>query len=83
MHTAPDHALTMLGTSDQLAAGLGAQPRLPKSQEDTLQKEHGANRPGDDVGNAQLRLWIGERFLGMWVPMLWDYVFNTLCVRTQ
>jgi len=50
-HTAPEHALGMLGTCEQLGAGLGA-----------------ASVKGepDAVGNAPMRLWVGERVLGMY-----------------
>ena len=49
-HTAGDHAMSILKTSEQLAAGLGAPPIK------------GANDMC--AGNAPLRLWIGERMLG-------------------
>jgi len=53
----------MLGTAEQLAAGLGAHPKAPqKSSDSKPQKTAGA--AGDGVGNAHLRLWIGERCLG-------------------
>lgn len=69
VHTSTEHAQTMLTTAEQLAAGLGAQP---KSTKDSDNKKTGApnasavnGRPGGDgVGNAYLRLWIGERSLG-------------------
>jgi hypothetical protein len=47
-HTASEHA-EMLRTCDQLAAGLGAA---------------GTKEGTGKVGNAQMRLWVGERFLG-------------------
>lgn len=52
-HTSKEHAQTMLTASEQLAAGLGAS---------TTKKPKKAG--GDSVGNAALRLWLGERFLG-------------------
>ena len=52
-HTAGDHALEMLQTCEQLAAGLGAP--ADKSKPDAAVA----------VGNAPLGLWVGERFLGM------------------
>lgn len=55
-HTAGDHALEMLQTCEQLAAGLGAP--ADKSKSDSKD----AVVP---VGNAPLGLWVGERFLGM------------------
>ncbi|KAF5312032.1 hypothetical protein D9619_002393 [Psilocybe cf. subviscida] len=55
-HTAPAHAEVMLQTADGLAAGLGAQPK-PKNA-------GGADKSAaDKVGNAHLRMWIGERAL--------------------
>lgn len=60
IHTAPQHAQGVLEACEQLAAGLGAEEKVvalkgekPKSQEQSVK-----------VGNAALRLWIGERFLG-------------------
>ncbi|KAJ7983176.1 hypothetical protein DFH06DRAFT_1440952 [Mycena polygramma] len=50
LHTAGDQAQKMLATCEQLAAGLGAPGK--KGQERV-----------DAVGNAPLRLWVGERFL--------------------
>ncbi|KAJ6579637.1 hypothetical protein DFH09DRAFT_912985 [Mycena vulgaris] len=50
LHTAGEQAQKMLGTCEQLAAGLGAPGK--KDQERV-----------DAVGNAPLRLWVGERFL--------------------
>ncbi|KAJ7740570.1 hypothetical protein B0H16DRAFT_1324320 [Mycena metata] len=51
LHTAGDQAQKMLATCEQLAAGLGA-PGKKASKERV-----------DTVGNAPLRLWVGERFL--------------------
>lgn len=54
-HTAGDHALTMLQTCEQLAAGLGAPPTK------------GATGPASaSVGNAPLGLWVGEKFLELY-----------------
>ncbi|KAI0370118.1 hypothetical protein BV20DRAFT_944899 [Pilatotrama ljubarskyi] len=55
LHTAGDHARTMLQTCEQLAAGLGAPPTKGASQ--------GAKGTPIVVGNAPLGLWVGERFL--------------------
>lgn len=49
-HTDGTHAMNMLTTCEQLAAGLGATAR--KGEET------------DVAGSASLRLWVGERFLG-------------------
>ena len=58
----------MLATAEQLGAGLGAsgvkggeKPRLGSK--------------GDGVGNAHLRLWIGERSLGEHRFFLWLSLF--------
>lgn len=58
-HTAGDHALEMLQTCEQLAAGLGAPPNKPAPKEPG--QKHAAPVL---VGNAPLGLWVGERFLG-------------------
>jgi hypothetical protein len=47
----------MLSTCEQLAAGLGAVGKR-KNRDDATREG------GDGVGNARLRLWVGERFLG-------------------
>ncbi|KAF9812532.1 hypothetical protein IEO21_06171 [Rhodonia placenta] len=57
-HTAGDHALEMLQTCEQLAAGLGAPPNKPAPKEPG--QKHAAPVL---VGNAPLGLWVGERFL--------------------
>ncbi|KAI0041400.1 hypothetical protein FA95DRAFT_1548791 [Auriscalpium vulgare] len=53
VHTAADHALVVLGTAEQLAAGLGAPPAK------------GAPL-GPTHGNAPLRLWVGERYVELY-----------------
>ncbi|KAJ6626467.1 hypothetical protein B0H10DRAFT_522151 [Mycena sp. CBHHK59/15] len=50
VHTAGAQAKTMLATCEQLAAGLGAPGKKGRER-------------ADAVGNAPLRLWVGERFL--------------------
>ncbi|KAJ7174626.1 hypothetical protein C8R46DRAFT_1252427 [Mycena filopes] len=50
LHTAGDQAQKMLATCEQLAAGLGAPGKKGKERVDAM-------------GNAPLRLWVGERFL--------------------
>ena len=62
----------MLETSGQIAAGLGAQPRLAEAKSGKERKPNskkgrtkGDNSDSDvPVGNAPLGLWIGEQFLG-------------------
>ncbi|PPR08179.1 hypothetical protein CVT24_001529, partial [Panaeolus cyanescens] len=71
LHTAPEHTQTMLATADQLAAGLGAQPKALSSSDKTPTKNatpkpvSKSKKPdlSDGIGNAYLRLWIGERNL--------------------
>ncbi|KAF9055616.1 hypothetical protein BJ165DRAFT_1427330 [Panaeolus papilionaceus] len=80
LHTAPQHTEAMLATADQLAAGLGAQPKSSSSSDQTPTKANMSNTNltptpksasdkskrsdlSDGVGNAYLRLWIGERNL--------------------
>ena len=54
MHTATDYALKMLGTCEQLAAGLGA----------GALKDAKYTSGADTVGNVPLRLWVAERLFG-------------------
>ncbi|OJT13950.1 hypothetical protein TRAPUB_9489 [Trametes pubescens] len=58
LHTAGDHARTMLQTCEQLAAGLGAPPTKGAGA------TQGTKSTPVVVGNAPLGLWVGERFLG-------------------
>jgi hypothetical protein len=53
-HTSGDHALHMLQTCEQLAAGLGA----------PVSKDEGGKSGSTKVGNARLGLWVGQMFLG-------------------
>lgn len=69
LNTSTEHAEAMLATAEQLAAGLGAQPR--SSQKGSQAAEGGTPTSAgkkvgamDGVGNAPLRLWIGERSAG-------------------
>jgi hypothetical protein len=71
-----EHAATMLATADQLGAGLGAHG--VKGAEENLKP--GSKRDG--VGNAHLRLWIGERSLGrrlvlsFWLSLFFILIFR-------
>lgn len=56
VHTSPEHAATMLATAEQLGAGLGASGVKGEKVR--------SGSKGDGVGNAHLRLWIGEKSLG-------------------
>ena len=53
----------MLGTCEQLAAGLGASGVKRAKGE----LKEGTRERGEEaaVGNAPLRLWVGERYLGV------------------
>ena len=62
MCTAREHAGSMLATCEQLAAGLGVGDKNQKDKGE--EKENGRIVKRREVGNAQLRLWVGERFLG-------------------
>ncbi|KAI0328458.1 hypothetical protein GY45DRAFT_1326330 [Cubamyces sp. BRFM 1775] len=59
LHTAGEHARTMLVTCEQLAAGLGA----PSNKGTTGSGPPGTQSTSVMVGNAPLGLWVGERFM--------------------
>jgi hypothetical protein len=61
-HTAGEEAQSMLSTCEQFAAGLGA--ASVKKRKGTNGDNEEEKEEGDKVGNAPLRLWVGERFLG-------------------
>ena len=73
-HTAGDHALEMLQTCEQLAAGLGAP--ADKSKPDAKD----ATTAAVAVGNAPLGLWVGERFLGMLGLGFYSQFFRALMI---
>ncbi|KAI6138497.1 hypothetical protein BKA82DRAFT_4236410 [Pisolithus tinctorius] len=55
VHTAPEHAMEVLAVCETLGAGMGASEKKPAGTE---------SEPSVcGVGNAALRLWVGERFL--------------------
>lgn len=56
----------MLGTAEQIVAGLGAQPKAAAVATETTRNvvKSAGVAARDEVGNAHLRLWIGERHLG-------------------
>lgn len=60
VYTAPAHAMEVLAVCETLGAGMGANPK--KTQEGGSSSDEVPNKDG--VGNAPLRLWVGERFLG-------------------
>ena len=69
LHTSNQHAKKMLETAENLAAGLGTQPRSSKAHAPPTQPTATTVAVADTVGNAHLRLWIGERFLGMMISI--------------
>jgi len=56
----------MLETAENLAAGLGTQPKLSKAHASPTKAATTTVAAGESntVGNAHLRLWVGKRFLG-------------------
>jgi hypothetical protein len=69
-HTETDSAQRMLGTCEQLAAGLEAAGVKrancePEKREAEKEVETETETETAAVGNAPLRLWVGERYLGM------------------
>ncbi|KAF9449730.1 hypothetical protein P691DRAFT_702735 [Macrolepiota fuliginosa MF-IS2] len=63
LHTSNQHAEKMLETAESLAAGLGTQPKQSKAQSPVKGGQSLHTNPQDAVGNAHMRLWVGERFL--------------------
>lgn len=62
VYTSAEHAEAMLSTAEQLASGLGA--RLKASPVSPQSPKKVAAGSTAEIGNAPLRLWIGERSLG-------------------
>ena len=62
VYTAPGHAMEVLAVCETLGAGMGANPK--KTQEGPGAPPSAETPSKDSVGNAPLRLWVGERFLG-------------------
>ncbi|KAJ3495993.1 hypothetical protein NLJ89_g10544 [Agrocybe chaxingu] len=68
LHTSTEHAETILNTAEQIAAGLGAQPKAKEKAKESPAPAPSSTvttttSPANGVGNAHLRLWIGERSL--------------------
>ncbi|KAI6031095.1 hypothetical protein PISMIDRAFT_671699 [Pisolithus microcarpus 441] len=61
VHTAPEHAMEVLAVCETLGAGMGASEKKPVSTDSDPGTAKGASVCG--MGNAALRLWVGERFL--------------------
>lgn len=77
VHTSAEHAETLLSTAEQIAAGLGAQP---KTVTGSPGKKVFPNRTRSvpatgGIGNAHLRMWIAERSLGLFINDLLIYDF--------
>ncbi|KAG5635603.1 hypothetical protein H0H81_010657 [Sphagnurus paluster] len=60
-HTAREHALAVLGTCAQLAAGLGAPAKGSSASAGGAPGNAKEGKGKDAAGNVQLRLWVGER----------------------
>ena len=69
VHTSPEHAGTMLVMAERLGAGLGA------SGVKAVGEKLKSGLKGDGVGDAHLRLWIGERSLGGVIQKFWWLLF--------
>lgn len=65
VYTAPAHAMEVLAVCETLGAGMGANPKK-KAEEGSggVVPPSAETQTKDGVGNAPLRLWVGERFLG-------------------
>ncbi|KAI9457358.1 hypothetical protein HD554DRAFT_2301887 [Boletus coccyginus] len=61
MYTAPAHAMEVLAVCETLGAGMGANPK--KQDELGVASQSDDTQTKDGIGNAPLRLWVGERFL--------------------
>lgn len=59
VYTAPEHAMEVLALCETLGAGMGACVKKDPTRGDDIIEGQGGS-----VGNAALRLWVGERFLG-------------------
>ncbi|KAI6135975.1 hypothetical protein F5141DRAFT_1071511 [Pisolithus sp. B1] len=61
IHTTPEHAMEVLAVCETLGAGMGASEKKPVSAD--LESGTGKGASVCGIGNAALRLWVGERFL--------------------
>jgi hypothetical protein len=60
----------MLSTAESLGAGMGAGERVVTGEiaeggEKKKAKKAKKAKPQDEIGNGPLRVWVGERMLGM------------------
>jgi hypothetical protein len=66
LHTAPAHAMETLAVCETLGAGMGAKQKDADGGKGKGKERENDTDSGDgSIGNAPLRLWVGERFLGM------------------
>ncbi|KAG2144644.1 uncharacterized protein EDB93DRAFT_1152421 [Suillus bovinus] len=64
LHTAPGHAMETLAVCETLGAGMGAKPKdVDGGKGKGKEKENDTDGGDSSIGNAPLRLWVGERFL--------------------
>ncbi|KAG1786474.1 uncharacterized protein HD556DRAFT_1053488 [Suillus plorans] len=66
LHTAPAHAMETLAVCETLGAGMGAKQKDVdgvKGGGKGKEKERDTDGSDGSLGNAPLRLWVGERFL--------------------
>ncbi|KAF8415813.1 hypothetical protein L210DRAFT_3494828 [Boletus edulis BED1] len=61
VYTAPTHAMEVLAVCETLGAGMGANPKKQEVPEGAAPSD--VTHTKDGIGNAPLRLWVGERFL--------------------
>ncbi|KAG1805584.1 uncharacterized protein BJ212DRAFT_1391745 [Suillus subaureus] len=66
LHTAPAHAMETLAVCETLGAGMGAKQKDVnggKGKGKEKETENDTDGGNGSIGNAPLRLWVGERFL--------------------
>ncbi|KAG1721871.1 hypothetical protein EDD22DRAFT_936390 [Suillus occidentalis] len=64
LHTAPAHAMETLAVCETLGAGMGAKQKdVDGGKGKGKEREHDTDGGDGSIGNAPLRLWVGERFL--------------------
>ncbi|KAF9219378.1 hypothetical protein BS17DRAFT_740799 [Gyrodon lividus] len=63
VYTAPAHAMEVLAVCETLGAGMGANAKKSKEGEGVAVHTSEDSEGKVGIGNAPLRLWVGERFL--------------------
>ncbi|KAF8837530.1 hypothetical protein BDN67DRAFT_972862 [Paxillus ammoniavirescens] len=63
VYTAPAHAMEVLAVCETLGAGMGANAKREKEGESAVARTSEDSGGKNAIGNAPLRLWVGERFL--------------------